>query len=163
MIVFWVPGIPVQEGNLTSVPVDRIGADGQVHRGVSTFWREGDALKTWRNDIGKLAVPHFREERFERDGFGVGVKFLFVLPRPKSRAMRARWPDRRPDFDKLTRAVSDALEEIAYDNDKRVCEAFVKKWYQGDPAAPNGGDEAGVEIWVHELPGWPDDYKPVRR
>lgn len=152
MITFWVPGIPVQEGNLITV------GEGDKRRNIH---REGKRLKDWRTDIGWRA-REAGAELLGGDGIGVAIKMLFVMPRAKSRTLKHRWPTFRPDLIKLARAVEDALSEIAYDDDKRICQAFLKEWYEGDPAGPRGGEEPGVEITLHELPGWPEGFKPQR-
>jgi crossover junction endodeoxyribonuclease RusA len=62
----------------------------------------------------------------------VRLTVAFYLPRPKS------LPKRRavahvtaPDWDKLARAVSDALSHVAYHDDRQVVEALIGKFYAG--------------------------------
>ena len=67
----------------------------------------------------------------------VVVRFEFMLPRPKRHygkgdVLRADAPSRpgiRPDWDKLARAVGDALSGIVYADDALVVEALVTKHY----------------------------------
>lgn len=60
----------------------------------------------------------------------VGLLVTFTLPRPAS-APRRRWaPDRKPDLDKLLRAVLDALTASgAVVDDARVVKASASKRY----------------------------------
>lgn len=66
---------------------------------------------------------------------GVRLTLAFYLPRPKKFEKKDPVPHiTAPDWDKLSRAVGDALEKVLYANDAQVCEAIVGKYY-----APIGG------------------------
>lgn len=57
-------------------------------------------------------------------------EFFFV--KPKS-VRRRSLPHVKPDLDKLVRAVNDALESIAFDNDSRVTTIRAIKRYSDKP------------------------------
>lgn len=42
-------------------------------------------------------------------------------------------PTKKPDWDNIGKLVCDALNGIAYDDDKCVCEAIVQKYYGCEP------------------------------
>ena len=63
----------------------------------------------------------------------------FYLPRPQKYAKRGLPVAHltAPDWDKLSRAVGDALTGIAYRDDKQIVEAFVAKYYADVDAVPH--------------------------
>jgi len=75
----------------------------------------------------------------------VCLRLTFFMPRPK-RLMRKKDPDKaipapvRPDLDNLAKAVLDALEGLAFDNDSQVVGLDLRKLY------PGKGDPPGVLI-----------------
>ncbi len=72
----------------------------------------------------------------------VGIDLHFGLPKPKSAPKKRRvWPDKRPDLDKLTRAVLDALTYVVYADDSQVVEIRATKDY----GAP------GVAVEIHRI------------
>ena len=97
----------------------------------------------WRRSISKVAEGHFKEP------FSVPVvmDLAFSFARPKSHltskgTLKDGYPHEhvsRPDLDKLTRAVLDALTGVAYDDDSQVVAFSCRKHY---------GNGDGVEITV---------------
>lgn len=87
-------------------------------------------------------------------GFGtvpVSVRVLahFAPPRSVSKAKRAQMlrtpPLKKPDADNILKAVCDALNGLAYDDDAQVCTAQVfKKW-------ADDGEEAHIIVTVSGL------------
>lgn len=71
----------------------------------------------------------------------VELTIAFFLPIPKSacKALRLQMlnrvilPDKKPDQDNLAYLVTNALKEIVYDDDKRVCASHVYKFYGETP------------------------------
>jgi len=64
----------------------------------------------------------------------VEVNITFTLPKPKSAPKRRRtFADRKPDIDKLCRAVLDALTEVgALEDDARVVSLKAQKVFPGE-------------------------------
>ena len=58
-------------------------------------------------------------------------------PRPPSLAAKVREPAKRPDLDKLVRAVKDALTKVLWHDDGQVVEILARKFY-AQPGAPVG-------------------------
>lgn len=74
------------------------------------------------------------------------VHIQFVLPKPKSAPKKRRYPDRKPDLDKLTRAALDALVDGGLlADDARVVELSLVKVY-----APEGVP-TGCKITIHHM------------
>jgi len=80
-------------------------------------------LKAWRSKIADIAAPHFPETHKE----AVFIDLTFFLPKPKT--VRRLLPFVKPDSDKLTRAVFDALTGVAYVDDCQVTDYTVRKRY----------------------------------
>ena len=67
----------------------------------------------------------------------VELTLVFFLPIPKSTSKAKRLqmlnrvilPDKYPDEDNLAYLVTNALKEIVYDDDKRICAKHVYKFY----------------------------------
>lgn len=68
------------------------------------------------------------------------MRARFALPRPRSRPKRDHWPDRRPDLDKLGRALLDALTGIVFLDDAQVVALDPTKEYAGMPGV-------NVSVW----------------
>lgn len=62
-------------------------------------------------------------------GRGVSVSVMYSFARPKGRDRKRADPCVRPDVDKLSRALLDALTGIAYDDDGQVVALSVRKIY----------------------------------
>lgn len=131
-----VAGIPAPQGNHR---VSRAGAIYETSRAVGP-WREAVRAETQRA----------LEQLPERDGFlegPVAVKIVFRLPRPKSAPKSTRQPAKRPDLDKLCRAVLDGLTDgHAFADDGQVVKLYAVKQFAGD------GDHfgPGARIWIEE-------------
>lgn len=126
---FRVDGTPATEGNLRRSP-----SGGLYHA-------NGPALSVWRQAIGWAARSCHRGAAWPS---AVALELTFVLHRPQR--PKASVPIVRPDWDKLARAVCDALTGVVYVDDSQVVEASVVKRYAVGPELP--GVEVGV--WLLE-------------
>lgn len=123
---FYVPGVPVPQGS-------------KRHVGGGRMIEANKRLPKWRLDVKNVA----REARAGRQFTEAVSVFLdFDMPRPKT-VKRIR-PHVRPDIDKLTRAILDALTlaGVLVDDGQVVTLHAVKRY------AP---DEPGVRVVVKEL------------
>ena len=72
----------------------------------------------------------------------VGIVLDFGIPKPKSAPKTRRvWPDKRPDLDKLSRSVLDALTYVIFADDSQVVHLRATKDY----GAP------GVAVEIHRV------------
>jgi crossover junction endodeoxyribonuclease RusA len=92
-VSFTVFGLPKAQGSMKF-----IGRGRAIH---------SPELVKWRQEIAAVAVREMAA-RLPLDG-PVVLDAKFYLPRPKSTPKRIVWPSKRPDLDKLVRAVGDAL------------------------------------------------------
>lgn len=143
---FFVPGVPVGQGS-------------KRHVGNGVMVESAKGLKDWRRAITDAAWT-YRLERPTITG-PVAVALTFVVARPKGHYGTGRNADRlkpsaplypavKPDIDKTTRAVLDAITASGvWRDDSQVVELLARKDY----ARHDGPryDTPGVHIRIEEL------------
>jgi len=76
---------------------------------------------------------------YENQQLKINVKAYFSIPKSKSKkvqeAMKNGWirPVKTPDCDNILKIICDALNGIAYQDDKQIIEANISKWYSDKP------------------------------
>lgn len=129
LITFLVHGLPVPQGSTRSWLVN----------GKPIITSSAKGLSTWRRLVADVAQRFAPDEPWQGP---VGIELHFGLPKPKSAPKRRRvWPDKRPDLDKLTRAVLDALTYVVFADDSQVVDIRATKEY----GAP------GVVVEIHRV------------
>lgn len=128
---FTVYGVPIPKGSMRAFVVKG--------RPVITSDNPRD-LGTWLQEIaaGARAAGAVPCEG------PVEVMLTFRLPRPRSRPKRAQWPDKRPDIDKLIRAVMDSLTGLVWHDDGQVVAIRAVKVYVHATTAPTPGVSVSV-------------------
>jgi crossover junction endodeoxyribonuclease RusA len=127
--VLFVPGRPAPQGSKTYLGNGRM-------RESSRF------VKGWRADIVTMAA--FKWGSRPPLGGPVELHLDFVMPRPSSLPKRKPTPPavKRPDWDKLSRAVCDALTSAqVYRDDSQVTIARVTKRI--------AEQEEKTGVWIH--------------
>lgn len=98
----------------------------------------GDALKQWRYSVAQAAAAAMVGKQLINDAVFVEVRFF--LPRPKGHfgtgrnenTLKTSAPKdhtKKPDVDKLTRAVCDSLTDRVYKDDAQVTRVTATKEY----------------------------------
>ena len=70
---------------------------------------------------------------------GLDITAYYPIPKSATKAERAGMldgsirPAIKPDWDNIGKLVSDALNNIAYDDDKSVVDGLVRKFYSDNP------------------------------
>lgn len=134
MLDFFVEGTPVPQGSKNAY----------VRGGRAVLVDANPRLKSWRAEVREAAEAAIADAGWETLDEPCHVYLGFTLPRPK----RPRWgaPAVKPDLDKLTRAVFDALTDAGvWRDDSRVVSMEVTKKYEGED-----GEVPGV--WVEVTP-----------
>lgn len=78
----------------------------------------------------------------------VRIDFYMPIPKSMSKADKQKaieeelLPSKKPDIDNLAKAVLDALNEVAYWDDKQIVKLRLNKWYSTEPR---------IEITIKEL------------
>ena len=73
----------------------------------------------------------------------VTIACVFVMPRTKAMTWKTKPMPRVPyiarknDWDNLGKAVSDALNGVAYEDDGQIWQAHVERWYASGEEAPH--------------------------
>jgi Holliday junction resolvase RusA-like endonuclease len=146
----FVQGTPKPQGSKRAIM-------GKHQRFPSVIESAGQALKDWRGDVryaaSRLGVKH--------EG-SVSVCLHFHLQRPKAhfgsgknsgnlKPSAPKYHTQKPDVDKLSRAVLDALTDVLFGDDSCVCHLEAKKeWAVG---------KAGCLITVQSLEATDDETK----
>ncbi len=128
MIRFVVYGIPVSQGSKQPF-VFKDKKTGKARAALSETG--GKKLAAWRSDVSMMAQQHRPDEPFD-EAVVLNLRFYFLRPKSVSKKKRP-YPSVKPDIDKLTRAIFDALKGKIYTDDARVCELHVYKYYDTTP------------------------------
>jgi crossover junction endodeoxyribonuclease RusA len=122
-----VVGMPITQGNKKARVVNG--------RAIMTEgWGKGPQnLKDWRNAIADAARAYLTEHNMPAPlDEPLALEATFYLPRPKTAPKTRLYPDKKPDCDKLCRAVGDALSGVAYVDDARIVTLRVHKRFAVD-------------------------------
>lgn len=143
-VTLTVHGIPQPKGS-TKAFVPRTWASKAYAAGVSpraVVTSDNPKVRAWELAITAAALM----QRGRSGGFGgpVSVTCAFLLPRPASYPKRVVHAVKKPDVDKLARAVLDALAGVLFGDDSTVTELHATKGYAFEGCSP------GVVITVAE-------------
>jgi Holliday junction resolvase RusA-like endonuclease len=140
-IVFFVAGDPQPKGSTRAFYVKKLD------RVVTTTTNKN--TKQWQLRIA-MEAQHANELRpltffspHKDIGYEVEAHFLFV--RPKSLPKKIRMDTKRPDLDKLVRAVLDGLADILIPDDAQVISIVASKRYADE------GETPGARIMLRKV------------
>jgi crossover junction endodeoxyribonuclease RusA len=93
-------------------------------------------MKPYRHTLTQVATEVLEKKSctgpaFPRP-FPVELSVVWYLAKPKSTPKKVIYPTKKPDTDKLLRAVLDALTGVVYEDDSQVIRAIAEKRY-GSP------------------------------
>lgn len=127
-LTFRVNGIAQAKGNLRP-----------VRRGSGILTDTNKNVKTWQVLIAAAASQEINRlaptDRALLAG-PVTMSIAFHLPRPVSLKASVLAHIRKPDIDKITRAVFDALEGVVYFSDSQIVNLVTTKRYASTGAIP---------------------------
>jgi crossover junction endodeoxyribonuclease RusA len=131
-LALFVPGVPRSKGSMRAfVPKGST-------RAIITA--SGSGLKEWEQNIRVEALRERQRIGWPVLDEAVAVFLHFLLPRPVSLPKRVREHLKKPDLDKLVRAVLDALTPVLWRDDALVVSIMTTKTY--------ASEEPGVYIEV---------------
>ncbi|AVP71266.1 RusA family crossover junction endodeoxyribonuclease [Prescottella equi] len=112
---FFVPSRPAPQGSKSFKG---------MRKGKPVLAESSKGVKPFRAAIAKVAALHSAPLPGP-----VSVTLRFVMPRPQATPKTRPTPPavKRPDLDKLTRAVLDGIDGHAYDADSQVTHLDVRK------------------------------------
>lgn len=122
-IRFKVYGVPVPQGSMRAFNVN---GRARISQGGSAESRR--KLGDWRQAIGEEARRALPEDATLLEG-PVYVTVSFLLPKPKSAPKKLRHCTKKPDLDKLLRALLDALSGVIFTDDSQVVSLTAAKSY----------------------------------
>lgn len=128
---FFVPGIPAPQGS-------------KRHVGHGIMIESSKNLPAWRQSV----AAHSRNAMSGRQPLtgAVKISLVFKLPRPKSLPKSSHpWAIKRPDIDKLSRAVLDGITGTIVKDDSQIVVLHSRKYISDDDPS------TGVHISVWEL------------
>lgn len=123
----------------------------QRHR----YFKAGGKVKTYTPKETVSYEEHVRmsylntvgsEKRIGNGIIKATINAFYSVPKSVSKKKKALMiggqirPGKKPDCDNIAKAVLDALNKIAYDDDKQIVELVVNKWYSLTPRVE-------VELW----------------
>lgn len=132
----FVPGKPAPQGSKRFLGI-------RGGKGISV--ESSKAVAPWRADVREKATAEMGDffATFQ-PGTAVWVELRFVMPRPQSTPKRRTPPAvKRPDLDKLARAVLDALSSAGvWCDDSQVTHLVASK------RIADLGERSGCHVWV---------------
>jgi crossover junction endodeoxyribonuclease RusA len=129
VIEFWVPGKPQAQGSKVK------GRWGNIRE-------DNNELGPWRERVALAAHEAAKGFQFE-SGVEIALGLDFVLYRPKSAPKLKYLPaTKKPDGDKMERAICDALTHVLWPDDCQVTLVFKRKRVAAHDELP------GVHVWV---------------
>ena len=142
VVEFFVGGEPVPQGSTKSFYIKKLNRVVTTHGNKNTNrWRERIAHEAQCTDEARPCT-FFTDDR--RQGYDVQLSFVFT--KPKSTPKKFKLNTKRPDLDKLIRAVLDGITDVLIPDDALVVSITASKSY-GDCNQP-----PGLKIKVTRLP-----------
>ena len=132
---FFAAGTPVAQGS-------------KKHVGNGRMVESAKGLPAWRKAVALAAAgsPLIHKPK------AVTLAMVFVMPRPKATPRKTPPAVKRPDIDKISRAVADALTGVCYEDDSQIIYMFSEK------RLAEVDEPAGVHVHVEEGSN-EEDYK----
>jgi Holliday junction resolvase RusA-like endonuclease len=110
------------------VPVPQGSKRGFVVGGRAVVVDANSKTKPWRADIHAHVLAEVGTAVLYPEDIPVALDLLFVMPRRAAEPKRRTSPHvRKPDVDKLARAVLDALAGVVYARDQQVTDMRARK------------------------------------
>lgn len=132
MISFFVPGPP--QGKARARTVRGFYGESKTYTPAKTVIYEGlirgcfrEAARSPREPVFRKGVPvRIRIEAYYRPPVRTTKKDYALIQAGK------KFPTRKPDLDNVVKAVCDALNRIAYNDDSQVVEIISAKYFSQD-------------------------------
>lgn len=131
---FFVPGIPAPKGSTKAF------LNKWTHR-VVVMADNREPQKAWQSTVSLAARSAVATPIVD----GVSIDMTFIMPRPKTLPKKIREHLKKPDIDKLVRAVLDGLTGIAFKDDSEVTGILARKKYL------EFGESTGCQIKIRAL------------
>jgi len=151
MIEFFCSGTPRPQGSKKAMRLTQ-----GSRAGTMIMVESSKQLEPWRNDVA-MAARKARGSQPMLEG-AVAIVAVFVLVRPRGHyGTRGRLPSAplrpvvAPDFDKLLRAIDDAITGILIKDDAQICTSQASKVYGAMPGVIVRVQSAPAALTADEL------------
>ena len=142
VVSFFAAGVPAPKGSTKAFAVrTKAGAVRAVVTDDNARTRPWAAMV---KDAAKQAIRGSNILEFPR-GVPVALDVTFLMPRPASLPKRVQTHTKKPDLDKLVRALKDALTGTLWQDDSQVVRVGAAKRYAGLDEPP--GAAVRVMAW----------------
>lgn len=118
-VEFIVLGEPIPQGSMKGFPIRR--GNGAI--GVS-LTSANTKMKPWRQEVALTAIQKWNAPPSDKP---IKLALTFILTRKKT--VTRTFPTVKPDIDKMTRAIMDALTGVVYYDDGQVVMVVAEKQY----------------------------------
>jgi len=137
VVDFFVAGTPKPQGS-------KRGFIHPATKRVILTEAAGAPLKDWRHDVKLTAISRMSGKEMISPPTAVVMTVEFVLPRPVSLPKSKPTPlaTKKPDTDKLLRAIGDALTGVVYADDSQVIDI------RGRKRVAEIGEQPGARITI---------------
>ena len=134
MIIIHVPAVPIAQPRPRAVSI----------RGKAMMYADHKhPVESFKATVRLAAAAVWQEENGAGPLDGpLSVALVFVLPRPKTKVWKTRPMIRechikKPDFDNLAKAATDALTGLCWVDDSQLCDVTIKKWIAAGDEQPH--------------------------
>lgn len=145
MVQFSVSGKPGTKGSTRAFP--RVKKNGAIGVVVTS---DNRTLGVWTDAVAWAARAAMRRERCAMTVGPVSVALVFYVRQPQR--PRHLLPVAKPDLDKLSRAVLDALTGVVYHDDAQVVSMTASKYYASGPPVVEGVSVTVESLIVGDAP-----------
>lgn len=128
MICFTVYGTPVPQGSTRAF----------IPKGWTrpVITAANAKTKPWRQEVAAAAMAVMdRDDYMASRPQAVRVECQFYFAKPKAAPKDALFKTTKPDLDKLSRSLLDALTGICFEDDSQVTQLWVNKCFSPQPRA----------------------------
>lgn len=116
-------GSPAAQGSKRYVGHRRNRRTGKL---APLLLEQSTAVKPWRERVAEVAAMYWRGRPLLTRA--IGTRLSFVMPRPSGTSKRSTPPAiKRPDCDKLSRSIFDALTGVVWRDDSLVVDLHATK------------------------------------
>lgn len=134
--------------------ITKITVDGEpVGKGRPRFCRRGDYVQTYTPTKtqayeSRIKAAYLLDGHVMQGPVKICITAYYQIPKSVSKAKRQDMldgkilPQKKPDVDNVAKIVLDALNQVAYQDDKQVAELHVYRYYSDCPR---------VEIEIEEM------------
>lgn len=125
-VSFFINGLPTPKGSLTRMPNGAM-----VPAGTRA---SRDRMNAWRDDVRSASLDAMGTTDVWNGPVRLLADFLMPYPTSSIRKYQFGWVGhtKKPDIDKLCRALLDPMKGIIWRDDSQVCFAWVNKSYAWD-------------------------------